>query len=115
MSALHRVLFGLLTAVPLVQAQSPVPDWFDPADSTLQNAANAEDNNVSAGDATRGLISAGTDPAHTVQAVIDAYGKCDAVYQSVEAASLAAPGRAGDLVQAAAIGSKCPCTGENLW
>jgi hypothetical protein len=115
MSALHRVLFGLLAAVPLVQAQSPVPEWFDPADSTQQNAANAEDKNVSAADATRGLIAAGTDPAHTVQAVIDAYGKCDAVYQSVEAASLAAPGRAGDLVQAAAIGSKCPCTGENLW
>lgn len=115
MSALHRMLFGLLAAVPLVQAQSPVPEWFDPADSTQQNAANAEDRNVSAADATRGLIAAGTDPAHTVQAVIDAYGKCDAVYQSVEAASLVAPGRAGDLVQAAAIGSKCPCTGENLW
>lgn len=113
MSALFRVIFGLTAALGSVQAQ--VPDWFDPAASTLQNAANAEDRAVSAADATRGLIAAGTDPAHSVQAVIEAYGQCDAVYQSVEAASAAAPGRAGDLVQAAAIGGKCPCSGESLW
>jgi hypothetical protein len=115
MSVLHRMLLGLLAVAPLTLAQAQVPEWFDPADSTLQNAAHAEDKDVSAADATRGLIAAGTDPAHTVQAVIDTYGQCDAVFQSVEAASLAAPGRAGDLVQAAAMGSKCPCTGENLW
>lgn len=110
---IFRVVLLLLTTTAVAQAQ--VPDWFDPAESTLDNAANAEGKNVSAADATRGLIAAGTDPAHTVQAVIEAYGQCDAVYQSVEAASSVAPGRAGDLVQAAAIGAKCPCTGENLW
>ncbi len=113
MSLLLRVIFSWTAVVSLAQAQ--VPEWFDPGDSTLQNAANAKDGSVSAADATRGLMSAGTDPAHSVQAVIDAYGQCDAVFQSVEAASAVAPERAGDLVQAAAIGGKCPCTGDNVW
>ncbi len=113
MSALLRVVLGLTLVIPLAEAQ--VPDWFDPAASTLRNAAEAKDADVSAADATRGLMAAGTDAAHSVQAVIDAYGQCDAVYQSVEAASKIAPERAGDLVQAAAIGGKCPCTGDNLW
>jgi len=105
-------LFMLLLpcAVP-----AQVPDWFDPAASTLANAREAEDDKVSAADATSGLIAAGIDPAHAVQAVIDTYAQCDAVYDAVRAASEAAPGRAVDLVQAAAIGSTCPCAGENLW
>lgn len=96
-----------------VQAQ--VPEWFDPTASTLANAAQAEDDKVSAADATRGLIQAGTDPAHAVQAVIETYGQCDTVYDSVGAASELAPTRATDLVQAAAISARCPCSGENIW
>jgi hypothetical protein len=113
MSVLFRVVLGALLAVPMAQAE--VPEWFDPADSTTRNAVQARQADVSAADATRGLIMAGTDAAHSVQAVIAAYAQCDAVFQSVEAASTLAPGRAGDLVQAAAIGGRCPCTGDNLW
>lgn len=110
-SVFRCLVLGLVCAA----AQAQVPEWFDPAASTLRNAANAEDDDVSAADATRGLIAAGTDPAHSVQAVIEAYGKCDAVFDSVQAASTAAPDRAADLVQAAAMGGKCPCNGENIW
>lgn len=92
-----------------------VPDWFDPADSNLANAANAHTAELSAADATRGLLAAGVDPAQGVQAVIDTYAQCDAVFDAVAAASTIAPDRAGDLVQAAALNPRCPCGGENVW
>lgn len=98
-----------------IAAVAAVPDWFDPADSTLDNAQHAKAAKATAADATRGLISADVDPAHSVQAVIDTYAQCDAVFESVQAASTLAPTRAADLVQAAAINPRCPCGGDNLW
>lgn len=111
---LHALLLiGVL--VSTTAAAAAVPDWFDPGDSTLDNAQHAKAANASAADATRGLIGAAVDPAHSVQAVIDAYAQCDAVFESVQAASTLAPARVADLVQAAAINPRCPCGGENLW
>ncbi len=98
-----------------VGSQAQVADWFDPADSTLANADHARSAGQSATDATRGLLAAGVDPAQGVQAVIDTYAQCDAVFDAVAAASQIAPERAGDLVQAAALNARCPCGGENVW
>ena len=112
---LRRSLVLALSLAAVVQARAQVPDWFDPAESNVTNAGEAKDDGASAADATRGLVTAGIDPAHAVQAVIEAYDQCESVYDSVRAASEVAPGRATDLVQAAAIGGRCPCSGENLW
>lgn len=96
-------------------AFAEIPDWFDPNDSTRQNAEGAKDDGANPTEATVGLIGAGEDPAHTVQAVIQAYNTCDAVYESVKAAAGSDPGRAADLVQAASASNSCPCVGENIW
>lgn len=108
----QMVLMGLLVSG---SAFAQIPDWFDPNESTAENAAGAKDDGASAADATRGLIAAGEDPAHSVQAVIQAYNTCDAVYDSVKAAADTDGERAGDLVQAASASGSCPCTGENIW
>ena len=104
--------FGLVWSVA---GAAQVADWFEPADSTLANAAHARSAGRSPAEATRGLLAAGVDPAQGVQAVIDTYAQCDAVFDAVAAASQIAPERASDLVQAAALNPRCPCGGENVW
>lgn len=113
-----RLTCRLITGIALLWSTiglAQVADWFDPADSNLDNAAHARAAGQSAADATRGLLGAGIDPAQGVQAVIDTYAQCDAVFDAVAAASSIAPERAGDLVQAAALNTRCPCGGENVW
>jgi len=105
----------LLNLLVCGSAMAQIPDWFDPNESTFHNAEQAKDDGASATDATAGLIASGEDPAHSVQAVIQAYNTCDSVYDSVKAAAGNDPNRAGDLVQAASASGSCPCAGENIW
>ncbi|MBK8285844.1 MAG: hypothetical protein IPK97_13770 [Ahniella sp.] len=105
----------LLNLLVCGSAFAQIPDWFDPNESTQQNAEGAKNDGANPTDATRGLMAAGEDPAHSVQAVIKAFNTCDSVYDSVKAAAGNDPNRAGDLVQAASASGSCPCAGENIW
>jgi hypothetical protein len=109
-------VFALL-AIGLASAAGAqdLPRWFDAGASVRANAANAARDGAPAGDATDVLIGVGDDAPHVVAAVVEAYDRCDAVYDSVRAAVRRTPGRAGDIVQAAASGGRCPCTGEAIW
>jgi hypothetical protein len=104
---------AVLTAATPVAAA--LPDWLDPAASTLANAQQAVRAEVPPADATDALIAAGDAPDHVVAAVIDAYDRCDAVYDGVRAATRRAPDRAGDIVQAAASAARCPCSADQAW
>ncbi len=113
-----RISFGLLLALGCAMqpaAARTLPAWFDASASTRTNAANAARDGAPPGDAAQVMITAGDDAAHTVLAVVDAYNRCDAVFDSVRAAVTLAPDRAGDIVQAAASTTRCPCSGETLW
>ena len=112
---LARVLVVLAVLTAAAAAQAAVPGWFDPAAASIANAQQAAREGVPAGDATRALIEAGDAPDHAVAAVIDAYARCDAVYDGVGAAVRLAPDRAGDIVQAAASAARCPCDGVATW
>ena len=115
---LLRITFSLLLtlscAMQSATAQT-LPAWFDASASTRTNAANAARDGAPPGVAAQVMIAAGDDAAHTVLAVVDAYNRCDAVFDSVRAAVTLAPDRAGDIVQAAASATRCPCSGETLW
>lgn len=112
---LSSVLALLALGLAQVAGAQDLPRWFDAGASTRANAANAARDGAAPGDATDVLIGTGDDASHVVSAVVEAYDRCDAVYDSVRAAVRRTPGRAGDIVQAAASGVRCPCTGEAIW
>lgn len=111
---LHRTIAAVLL-IATATAQAAVPAWLDPAAPPIANAQQAARNGVPPGDATIGLVGSGAAPEHAVAAVIDAYARCDAVYEGVGAAVRLAPDRAADVVQAAASAARCPCDGVATW
>jgi hypothetical protein len=104
-----------LLSIATAAAQAAVPAWLDPAASSIANAQQAARDGVPPGDATAALVEAGDAPEHAVAAVIDAYARCEAVYDGVGAAVRLAPDRAADIVQAAASSARCPCDGVATW
>jgi hypothetical protein len=108
-------LLGMVTLMLATSLASAQPQWLDPAASPDENAHSAERAGVDAGTATREIVAVGTRSDVTVQAVIRNYGSCNAVTQSVEAATRADPDHAPEIVNASAAVARCPCSGQSLW
>lgn len=111
----RRSAVAALLLFASVSAQAAAPAWLDPAAPPIANAQQAAREGVPPGDAATALVQAGGAPEHAVAAVIDAYQRCDAVYDGVAAAVRLAPDRAADIVQAAAASERCPCDGVATW